>query len=424
MKPFFLLSILFICSNLNIALAQNKDDFNQKIIALSKEPDPAKSELVMNDLIQEYHLDSPEFSEEFDIVCGTVALTCLAAGKEDQFEHFVGKIRNKFNQTSYMNMGFEQIIRDSARREYAEALAKKTVLLYNSYKDDPRARPTSFPENDWNRFMRMAAYPYYHSYAQILHVTGKNEDALQFEEQALFSIENDRPDVSFYELYAQLLAIGGNTKKAKLIMLRLISKGKASVAMKESFKELYLKDGGTVNNYQQLVDSLQKDVIGNYVTELKNKMSNDVAAAEFELKDLEGKKVSLQSFHGKVIILDFWATWCQPCLASLPTMDKLRKKFPEVLFLFIATQEKGPGAGQRVKTFIQKHNYQFRVLMDRPMPSNPDFFVVSTAYKLSGIPAKVVIDKNGKQLFLTSGFSSGEELMNEMEAMIQIAKEK
>ena len=424
MKLSFLLSFLFICFNINKALAQTKEEVSKRIAALAKETDPAKTELVMNNLVKEYHLDLPEYTEEHDMLFGTVALSFLAAGKEPQFEDYIEKIKNKFNQTSFMNMGFEQIFRDSTRHRYAEELAKNTVLLYNKYKDDPSARPSTFPERDWNRFMKMAAYPYYHSYAQILHASGKNLEALQFEELALKDQDIEKLGTSSAELYTELLVINENEEKSTGILRQFIAKGKATTSMIELFSKLYLKNGGSETKLKEALDSLNSKIQESYLTGLRSKMFHDAVAPGFKLTDLNGKEVSLAKLRGKVIVLDFWATWCAPCIASLPAMEKLRLKHPEVIFLFIATQEKGANPAARVKSFVQKNNYGFRVLLDKASGANPAQFEVATAYKLKGIPAKVVIDKNGKQLFLESGFSSESELMNEMQAMIKIAKEQ
>lgn len=63
-------------------------------------------------------------------------------------------------------------------------------------------------------------------------------------------------------------------------------------------------------------------------------------------------------------------------------------------------------------------------LMDEPLKDNPQMFEALSAYKPNGIPAKVIIDPNGKQRFLATGFSSDTELINEINAMIQLVREQ
>ncbi len=104
-------------------------------------------------------------------------------------------------------------------------------------------------------------------------------------------------------------------------------------------------------------------------------------------------------------------------------MNKMMQRHPDVQFLFIATQERPEGAVERVKKYITSNNYPFHVLMDKPLEARPQMFEALSAYKVEGIPTKVVIDAKGKQRFFSVGFTSDTELINEMEAMIQLVHE-
>ena len=150
----------------------------------------------------------------------------------------------------------------------------------------------------------------------------------------------------------------------------------------------------------------------------------DADAFQFTLQDFEGNAVSLSELRGKIVVLDFWATWCVPCKASFPAMKKMQDRHPEVKFLFINTQEKQEGATERIKDYLSKSQYPFLVLMDQPSAENPEIFSIMSAYKVTGIPTKFIIDANGKQRFFSVGFTSDTELMNELEAMIQLAAEQ
>jgi thiol-disulfide isomerase/thioredoxin len=82
-------------------------------------------------------------------------------------------------------------------------------------------------------------------------------------------------------------------------------------------------------------------------------------APAFSLVDLEGNKVSLAELKGKVVILDFWATWCAPCKKSFPAMQKALDKYkadPNVRFLFIDTWERIPEPKKAVQPLLQKIN--------------------------------------------------------------------
>ena len=172
-------------------------------------------------------------------------------------------------------------------------------------------------------------------------------------------------------------------------------------------------------NLGHYLDSLQKNIQSTLVQELKPKMLNEQAPA-FSLKDISGKPVKLSDYRGKIVVLDLWATWCQPCIASFPAMQVMVKKHPDIVFLFIAVEEKEKDRLARVKGFIEKSKYPFTVLLDEPVHPGSSEYKIISSYKPNGIPAKYIIDKKGMLQFKTAGFDTDAELINELEAMISI----
>lgn len=116
----------------------------------------------------------------------------------------------------------------------------------------------------------------------------------------------------------------------------------------------------------------------------------------FVLRDLAGNNVALSDFSGKkVVILDFWATWCAPCRASLPGLAKFRDRYAardvEVLSVNL---EENP---QRVRDFVASQGLALRVLLD----SDGN---VARSYRVQGIPTILVIDKQGRERERIVGF--------------------
>lgn len=399
--------------------AQQSDAMAKRIQAMSATKDPLQNVIAMHSIIKDFKLDSLKNAEDIDVLKGQVALSYLNAGQFPQFETYINTIKNKFNQTSFLNMAAYNLIKTN-KLAYAAVIAKQTIDLYESYKDDPLAKPINFEQADWNRFMQMAAYPYYESYATVLHLKGENKKALFYEEKAIHGKEDLMP--SSIELYTALLVADGHSDKAYDLLLKMISLGKANIKMNVLFEKLTMQKFGNEAKAKLFLDSIQRNLNQLYSNELIKKMIVDVTAPDFSLLDLNGKRVTLADFKGKIVVLDFWATWCVPCIASMPAMKIIEKRHPEIVFLFIATQETDDGATLRVKTYVKTNQFPIKVLMDEPASADRKYFKTASAYKVTGIPTKVVIDQKGKLRFITTGYPSDNELMNELEAMISMAK--
>ena len=108
--------------------------------------------------------------------------------------------------------------------------------------------------------------------------------------------------------------------------------------------------------------------------------------ADFTLNDLEGKPWSLQALHGKVVLVNFWATWCPPCRKEMPDLDKLYQQFKDQGVLILAISDEDIS---KVQPFIAEHHYTYPILVD---PGSK----VHQTFRVEGIPKSFVYDRNGK----------------------------
>ncbi len=402
------------------AFAQEASGLDSAMHRLAEEKDPQKTVVMMNQVIKDYKLDKNKDAETLDALYGTAAVNFAMDRNYALFEKYIGLMRNKFNQTSFMNMAAGKMLNDTVDVAHANLIAKRTLTLYQSIKNDTTARPKDFSKEDWERFMNFARYPYYDTYAQSLFALNKYEEALHYQKMA-FPGDPEEGVPASVERYAKLLELTGKKDEAKQVLLKMARRGRLNKGMTEQLQSIYIFEKGSDENLGAFLDSLQKNVQATLAEELKPKMLDETAPA-FSLKDINGKEVKLSDFAGKIVVLDLWATWCRPCIASFPAMQLMVKKHPEVAFLFIDVEEQDPNPLAKVKSFIEKRNYPFTVLIDEPAEPNSPKYKITSAYKPNGIPAKYIIDNNGILRFKTSGFDTDTELINELEAMFSILK--
>ena len=117
------------------------------------------------------------------------------------------------------------------------------------------------------------------------------------------------------------------------------------------------------------------------------KISPPVKAKDFTLEDLEGSLVSLKDFQGKVVFLNFWATWCPPCRAEMPAMEKLWQKFKEEDFVILAVDLRE--GKEKVGSFMKENGYTFPVLLD----SRGE---VANTYGITAVPTTYLLDPEGR----------------------------
>jgi peroxiredoxin len=127
-------------------------------------------------------------------------------------------------------------------------------------------------------------------------------------------------------------------------------------------------------------------------------------APNFVAKDMNGEKVELEALLGRgPIIVDFWATWCKPCIKELPYVQRLHDEYSEKGLTVLAVTIDSPKSQARVKPFVKGRKFTFPVVMD----GSQEIF-----RKLQGkgsIPYVVVLDAEGNVRYQHTGYRPGDE---------------
>ena len=122
-------------------------------------------------------------------------------------------------------------------------------------------------------------------------------------------------------------------------------------------------------------------------------------AISFTLPSLSGKKVSLDAYRGQVIVLNFWATWCQPCEQELPEFERLQQRYGERGLKIITVSV--DSNVENIRAFVKKNDVRLTALWDYRKK-------LAAAYNVEAMPSTYVIDRYGVIRFVHKGFSRAE----------------
>jgi thiol-disulfide isomerase/thioredoxin len=120
------------------------------------------------------------------------------------------------------------------------------------------------------------------------------------------------------------------------------------------------------------------------------------ANLDFEVKTLEGESLQIASLKGKTIFINFWATWCPPCIAEMPAIESLwqENKNDNIVFLLISTDDEM----QKIKSFIDRKDFTFPVYqLTEALPAS---------FNASAIPATFVVSPEGKLVYKHVGIAN------------------
>ncbi len=130
-----------------------------------------------------------------------------------------------------------------------------------------------------------------------------------------------------------------------------------------------------------------------------HKVKEGVEAPGFELNNLEGRKVRLKDYRGKVVLLNFMATWCHWCRKEMPSLQKLYDRFKDKGFVIVAVFSDREGA-KAVVPFVEKSGYTFFGNSGLLDPTGR----VDTMYRITGTPTSYLINREGNIIGMEIGY--------------------
>ena len=291
-------------------------------------------------------------------------------------------------------------------------IINKSVAAYRQEYDEPSAtKPRLKISGKWQETRATQLALALDAYGLVTNAIGNTTDALTYCEEAYQLTNKQHKQVN--EHYAAILLKNGSKAAAKEILEESIISGIQTPDMEKILKEIFIGTQGSEADFSSYYSDLKTKAFG----DLKDKIESELVtqrAPSFTLTDTDGKEVSLSDYKGKIVILDFWATWCGPCKASFPAMKKALNKYEkEVKILFVNSKETAKNPLKAVKDLMEENNYPFHVLMDNKN-------AVFESYGISLLPTKVIIGKDGNIRHRSFGFRGETELLDELDAIISI----
>lgn len=252
-----------------------------------------------------------------------------------------------------------------------------------------KEKPDQYTQKEWQEKLSQDLVDALDSYGFGLYTLGKIEESVPVFKEA---VELDQgKDKIIHESYCRVLYETDRIDKAFTELELLVKDDPWNPKLQILFEKVYIRQKGSQDGIESFFVEAHKVQRSKMEEEIKGQMI-EIPAPPFILNDPDGNVIRLTDFRGKVVILYFWATWCGPCIAGFPTMQKSVNRYKDddkIKFLFIDVLERGDNAKKRAKDLINKNNYSFHVLFDDESNS------VASAYKVSSLPNKFFIDPDG-----------------------------
>ena len=273
---------------------------------------------------------------------------------------------------------------------------------------DASRRPQNMGSSEWGEEQRLASSQLRFVQGAILRAMGRTDDAIKALEQSI-EIGGDDLEKGCVEMLIELQSAGGQTKKALQLAERAMSLGVATPKVVDTFRAMLRADGEDSTDISEREQELRAQGRKRMATKVVQDMLN-LQAIEGTFTTLEGKPVKISDWKGKVVIIDYWATWCGPCRQSFPSLQKLYIRYkdnPNVVFAIVNVWERSDDRVKTVRDFMSKN-----ASLTFPMYLDKDDSVVGK-FGVTGIPTKFYLGKDGRVQFKEVGLHPEEQFLDE-----------
>ena len=370
--------------------------------------DPAQRGGLAEKFIQDFHSAGDELQRMQNVV--VVASTVLK-----DYDKAVAFLAGAEHPSGVLyNIIAWQLIDSGSDVAKGVALAKKGVDLCRN--PDPSGKASYVSDAAWRESNQRSLGMVLDTYGCGLMKLGKYKEAEAPQAEAQQLTNGEDPDVN--ERTVECYVKNGKDNEAIGVAAKAVADDKSNDKLIALYKEAYIRKNGSDAGFDKMLSEAAENT-AKKVREKALQSRINLPSVDFTLPDIAGNTVTLAGLKGKVVVIDFWATWCGPCLASFPDLQKVYDKYrsnPNVAIYAIDSWERVAGKEREdlVKKFLKENGYTIPVLYGD---------ATITKYDVDGIPTKFVISKGGTIAFKSVGFEGDQvmiaELTAEIDALLQ-----
>ncbi len=386
----------------SLAKAASRKEFTDAVVEyFNKFPNSANKDRIYSALISSY-LQSGSYTGLLDIIASS---------------------RN-IGPGAYIKLAFSMLESKTALADsgmdykYNEAIRLLSIAEKEASKPDILAKPLYVTDSEWGRMQRINQAAVYESIGKVYLMKKDYSNAIDFYNKSKNIYGDEAPSELYESLVLAHYELAQYDKAYGMSELSLIN-SKSTDEIDGLFPFLYKKLKGEGSDYSSAFDSLLVLAKDKRIDALKKNILN----AKIDLgiiETLNGIKIDLNFLKGKVIIIEFWSSWCGPCsdvMTSLETIYNLYSENSNVLIAAVNIWEKGSDRKKEAQAYVEKGEFDLPVYLDLKDE-------LAKKLSVSGLPTRFYIDKEGLLQFKEIGFTGQEESVRNASDIIELLLKK